>query len=114
MLDPQHNDLPGVLVDPIQDPVSTAAGGEYSGQLSAEFFSDAVWRFHEGAGEELDDRRSHMLGRVALNCPCRWWGDDQLVHLHGELRAKGANGIDPADHVSAPPRDVGLANVRER
>lgn len=112
MLDPEHDDLVGVSIDPVQDAVRPPSRREYAGQLPAEFLTYAMWIRHQWTGEELDDRSGDVFWQIPLNCPYRGWSDDEFIVLHGELRAECAYCVSSAHHVSARPRNVGLTDVR--
>ena len=64
MLDIQHDHHAFRFVDPVQDaPLGTEARAMEARQLAPERLTDPVRRIQQRAGDELDSRGGHVLGK---------------------------------------------------
>ena len=69
VVDPQHDDLAPILVDPVEHPIGSAANGPYSGQVIAEGLADPMRVLEQHSCDEVDDGRRNRLGQFLCNRP---------------------------------------------
>ena len=113
MFDPQHDDLVCCVVDPVQDPVRSAARCPDARKVVTQWFADSLGIAHQRGGDELHDRGGHRLWQRGGDGPSGRWGDHKVVGRQGSSRTKAANGIHAANHITAGICGVGLSDVGE-
>jgi hypothetical protein len=76
VLDAKHDHLAPLLVDAVENTVSTSAGRVDTAQLTLQRLADSTRLPHERRGEELDHRRRNGLWQALGERASCWRRDD--------------------------------------